>query len=68
MILIFDKEQKQLVSLQIASWLDDPKDAMNLTVKMSRLPDGVSHVDSMVLEGVSKQLKVAIQNSNYQHL
>jgi hypothetical protein len=68
MTLVFDKEQKQLVGLQIASYLDDPKDAVNLTVKMARLPDGVSHVDSVVLDGVSKQISVAIQNSNYQHL
>jgi hypothetical protein len=68
MTLLFDKEQKQIVGVQIASYLDDPKDAVNLAVKMARLPDGVSHVDSVVLEGVSKQIKVAIQNSNYQHL
>ena len=68
MTLVFDKDQKRLLSLQVASYLDDQKDAVNLTVMMSRLPDGVSHVDSTVLEGVSKQLKLAIQNSNYQHL
>lgn len=68
MTLVFDKEQKQLLSIQIASYLNDPKDAVNLTVKMSRLPDGVSHLDSAVLDGVSKQVKVAIQNSNYKHL
>jgi GGDEF domain-containing protein len=67
MTIVFDQEQKQLLSIQIASYLDDPSDAVNLTVRMSRLPDGVSHVDSAVLDGVSKQLKVAIQNSNYQH-
>jgi hypothetical protein len=68
MTIVFDKEQKQLVSIAVASYLDDPSDAVNLTVKMSRLPSGVSHVDSAVLDGVSKQLKVAIQNSNYQHI
>lgn len=68
MTLTFDKEQKQVIGVQIASYLDDPADAVNLAVKMARLPDGVSHVDSVVLEGVSKQIKVAIQNSNYQHL
>jgi hypothetical protein len=68
MTIVFDKEQKQLVSISVASYLDDPSDAVNLTVRMSRLPSGVSHVDSAVLDGVSKQLKVAIQNSNYQHI
>ena len=68
MTLVFDKDQKQMVSLQVASYLDDPKDAVNLAVKVARLPDGVSHVDSVILDGTSKQLNVTIQNSNYQRL
>jgi hypothetical protein len=68
MTLSFDKEQKQIVGLQLASYLDDPTDALNLTVKMARLPNGPSHVYSVVVNGVSKQITVAIQNSNYQHL
>lgn len=68
MTLTFDKDQKQLVALQIASYLSDPTDSVTLAVKMSPLPDGVSHVDSVILNGASKQVNVAIQNSNYQHL
>jgi len=41
---------------------------MNLTVQFSRLPDGTNHVSSVVIDGVSKQMNVATQNSNYQHL
>jgi hypothetical protein len=68
MTLVFDRAQKALLSVQIASYMDDPKDAMNLTVQFSRLPDGTNHVSNLVIDGVSKQLNVAIQNSNYQHL
>jgi hypothetical protein len=68
MTLIFDKLQKELLQVQIASYMDDPKDAMNLTVQFSRLPDGTNHISNMVIDGVSKQLNVATQNSNYQHL
>jgi len=68
MTLIFDRSQKELTGIQIATYLDDPKDAMNLTVQFSRLPDGTNHVSNLVIDGVSKQLNVAIQNSNYQHL
>jgi hypothetical protein len=68
MTIVFNKEQKQIMSISVASYLDDLSDAVNLTVRMSRLPDGVSHVDSAVLDGVSKQLKIATQNSNYQHI
>jgi hypothetical protein len=68
MTLVFDKAQKALVSVQIASYIDDPKDAMTLAVQFSRLPDGTNHVASVVMNGVSKQLNIATQNSNYQHV
>jgi hypothetical protein len=68
MTLIFDKAQKELLQIQIASYMNDPKDAMNLTVQFSKLLNGPNHVSSMVIDGVSKQLNVATQNSNYQHL
>ena len=68
MTLILDKAQKELLQIQIASYMNDPKDAMNLTVQFSKLPNGPNHVSSMVIDGVSKQLNVATQNSNYQHL
>ena len=68
MTLVFDRTQKALLSLQIASYMDDPKDAMNLTVRFSRLPDGTNHVDGIVMDGVKKQLNIATQNSNYSHV
>jgi hypothetical protein len=68
MTLVFDKTQKALLSIQIASYMEGPKDVMNLTVQFSRLPDGTNHVASLVINGVSKQLNIATQNSNYQHV
>ena len=68
MTLVFDRQQKALVSVEISSYMSDPKDAMNLKVTFSRLPDGTNHVNSVVMDGVSKQLNVATQNSNYQHV
>jgi hypothetical protein len=68
MTLVFDKTQKELLRVQISSYMDDPKDAMNLTVQFSRLPDGTNHVSNLVIDGVSKQLNIAIQNANYQHV
>lgn len=68
MTLVIDKTQKELVSLSIATWLDDPKDAVNVTVSFSGIPGGPNHVSGETINGVSKQLTVAIQNSNYQRL
>jgi len=66
--LTIDKANKQLQSIAIASYMSDPKDAMNLTVTFARLPDGTNHVASSTIDGVSKQLKVNTTNSDYQHL
>jgi hypothetical protein len=68
MILVFDKTQKEMLRIQIVSYMDDPKDAMNLTVQFSRLPDGTNHISNLVIDGASKQLNIAIQNANYQHV
>src|SRR5271155_2602058 len=65
MTLVFYTSQKELLRLQIASYMDDPKDAMNLTVQFSRLPDGTNHISNLDINGVSKQLNIAIQNANY---
>ena len=66
--LVIDKTQKELVSLSIATYLDDPKDAVNVAVAFSAIPGGPNHVSAETINGASKQLTVAIQNSNYQHL
>lgn len=68
MTLVFDKAQKGLVSVSITSYLDDPKDAVNANVQFTSIPGGPSHVSALTLNGVSKQLTIAIANSNYQHL
>jgi hypothetical protein len=68
MTLVVSKAQKNLVSLSIATYLDDPKDAVNVTVQFSPIPGGPNHVSTQKIEGVSKQLTIAIQNSNYQKI
>jgi len=66
--IIFDKDQKQLVSISIHSWIDDPSDVMNLTVRFEKLPDGPSQASGATIEGVRKQLTVVTQNDNYHKL
>ena len=68
MTLVIDKTQKDLVSVSIASYLDDPKDAVNVSVQFSSIPGGPNHVSGTTINGVSKQLTITIQNSNYQRL
>lgn len=66
MTLVMDGAQKNLVNLLIDTYLDDPKDAVNVNAAFSAIPGGPNHVSSETINGVSKHLTVAVQNSNYQ--
>jgi hypothetical protein len=44
MTLVIDRTQKELLRIQIASYMDDRKDAVNLTVQFSRLPEGTNPI------------------------
>jgi hypothetical protein len=68
MTLVFDKTQKALVGVSIATYLSDPSDAVRVSVSFTGIPGGPGHVDSQTIDGVSKQLAIVIANSNYQHL
>jgi hypothetical protein len=66
--LIFNRVQKALKSIEVTSYLSEPKDAVNISAQYEKVPDGPDHVSNMVVEGASKQLTVRIQNYNYQRL
>ena len=64
--LVFNKAQQAIQSLQISSYLNDPQDAVTISAQYAQLPNGPNHVATMIVNGISKQLTVNIQNSNYQ--
>src|ERR1700761_1920857 len=66
--LVFNKQQKTIQSIRVASYLDDPKDAVTIAAQFAKLPNGINHVTSTQINGASKQLTVVTQNSNYQPL
>lgn len=68
MTLVGDKAAFGLLSLSIATYVDDPSDAVNVAVQFSRLPGGLNQVSGETINGVGKHLTIAIQNGNYQHL
>ena len=68
MTLVLDREHKNLVSLTIATYMDNPSDAVNVSAQFEGIPGGPRHVSSQTINGVSKQLTIAIQNSNYQRM
>ena len=64
--LVFNRQQKAIQSIQVASYLDDPSDAVTIAAQFAKLPDGTNHVAATQINGVSKQLTVVTQNSSYQ--
>jgi hypothetical protein len=66
--ITFNREQKTIQGMQISSYLDQPNDAVNINVQFSKLPNGTNHVSNVLVNGVSKQLTVQMQNSNYQRM
>jgi hypothetical protein len=64
--LTLDPQSKQLQNVRVASYLNDPKDAVTISAEFAQLPDGTNHVASTLINGESKQLTVNDVNSNYQ--
>jgi hypothetical protein len=66
--MTINDQTKQMSSLKVNSYLDDPKDAVTIDAQFAQLPDGTNHVASSTINGVQKQLTVNDQNSNYQRV
>jgi hypothetical protein len=64
--IVFDRAQKAIVSLAIASYLSGPSDVVTVTSQYARLPDGTNHVASTTVNGQSKSLTVRQNNLDYQ--
>jgi len=64
--LVFNRQQKAIQSIQVATYLDGPSDAVTIAAQFAKLPDGTNHVAATQINGVSKQLTVVTQNSTYQ--
>ena len=66
--LVFNQHAKVIQSMQIQSYLNDPSDAVTIQAQFSQLPGGPNHVSNMRINGVSKDLLITMQNSNYQKM
>ena len=65
MTLVFDTSTKRLRSLQVASYLDNPGDAVSLTASFARLDDGTSYLETSELDGKAKEVKIKKTNFGY---
>ena len=66
MTMTISEQTHSPASVQVNSYLNDPKDAVTISAQFAQLPDGTNHVATTTINGVSKELTVNEQNSNYQ--
>ena len=66
MTMTINEQTHSPASVQVNSYLSDPKDAVTISAQFGELPDGTNHVTTATINGVSKQLGINDQNSNYQ--
>ena len=53
------------LGVKVSTYLEDPKDAVTLDVRMGQLNDGTTYASDITLEAKAKNLKVTVQNSGY---
>jgi len=60
-----DLATNRLLGLGVATYIDDPKDAVDLAVTIGALPDGTGFADKVTLNATAKQLTLTMTNSGY---
>jgi|SRR5579863_2414805 len=66
MTISFNTAAKKISTLDVNTYMDDPKDVVTLAVQFASLPDGANYAQRTVLDATAKSLKVTTTNSNYQ--
>ena len=64
----FDRAQKAVVAIQVASYLSGPSDVVTIAAQFAKLPDGTNHVSTTTINRQSKSLTIQDVNMNYQNL
>jgi len=66
MTLVFDTAARKVSSVNVNTYMDNPKDKVTLTVQMASLPDGTNYAQQTLLDATAKKLQVTTTNANYQ--
>ena len=60
-----DSATNHLLGIKVATYLQDPKQAVTLNVSIATLPDGTGYASQIVLDDKAVELGVNISNSGY---
>ncbi len=65
MTIGFNPSTKKISTINVNTYMEEPKDAVTLAVQMASLPDGTNYAQQSVLNATAKQIQVTTTNSNY---
>jgi len=68
MTIGFDTTTKKITTINVNTYMDDPQDAVTLSVQMASLPDGTNYAQQTVLNATAKQIQVTTTSSNFAKL
>jgi hypothetical protein len=68
MTIAFDSSTRKISTINVNTYMDNPKDAVTLAVQMASLPDGTNYAQQTVLNATAKQIQVTTTNANYAKL
>lgn len=66
MTITFNTATKTINSVNVHTYMDDPKDVVTLAVRFASLRDHTNYVQQSVLDATAKKLQVTTTSSNYQ--
>jgi hypothetical protein len=61
----FDTETKKLRSIDVATYLDSPKDTVTVNARFSSLADGTNFLEESVLDASAKEIQIKTTNSEH---
>lgn len=68
MTIGFDTATKKITTINVNTYMDNPQDAVTLSVQMASLPDGTNYSQQTVLNATQKQMQVTTTSSNFAKL
>jgi hypothetical protein len=61
----FNPATKKITTVNVNTYMDNPQDAVALSVQMASLPDGTNYAQQTVLNATAKQIQVTTTSTNY---
>jgi len=65
MTIGFDTATKKITTINVNTYMDNPQDAVTLSVQMASLPNGINYAQQTMLNATQKQIQVTTTSSNF---